>query len=80
MLDTLADIKQRLPPRSRCCAYLSTHLVSVHSKMLRKWQLSGLLQPLPAGVIVTTSVAAASQVGVAGVVDCFVFKGWGSTC
>jgi hypothetical protein len=69
LLDTLAGIKQRLPPRSRCCAYVSNHLVALHSKLLRKWLLSGVLQQLPAGVTTPNSVSAAKQVGGVGVVD-----------
>lgn len=46
LLDELADIKQRLPPNSLCGAYVSQHTLGTHGKLLHKWQLTGLLQPL----------------------------------
>jgi hypothetical protein len=46
LLGELADIKQRLPPNSLCGAYVSQHTLGTHGKLLHKWQLTGLLQPL----------------------------------
>lgn len=60
ILDTLAAVKQLLPAGSPCGAYLAQHLGGLHSRMLHKWLMSGLLQPLQGA---PTALQNAKQVG-----------------